>query len=172
MAGRNEEDLKELFEKFLGAEEAERCAKDIQEAEQMLRQWPAPEPGDALIADIKAEVAVRLQQRKAGAFRHTMYKVAAVAAAVIILTAISGRLFEKDQTKPDRVYIATLAPAIWESKDISVDDAVLAVLSAQVEQIESEVLALQLGQDEGNGDRAVAELEMELADIVSDFWKG
>lgn len=173
MAGRNEENLKELFERFVDAEEAEKCAEDVRNAEQMLRQWPAPEPDDALLADIKAEIASRLQLRKAGAFRRAVYKVAAVAAAVMILAVINVRLFDRDDSQPAIIYRAELIPTeIWEGLDISADDAVLAVLSAQIEQIESEMLALQLGEDKGNGEKAVAELEMELVDIVSDFWKG
>ena len=162
--------MRDLFERFLGDEDAARCAEDIRLAEQMLQHWPAPEPDGELIEDIKAAVSLRLQHNKT--FRRPAYKVAAVAAIVIILSFISTRFLDREHTTPERVYIATLAPAIWESEDICIDDAILSVLSAQIEQIESELLALQLGEDERNGDTAVTELEMEFEDIVSDFWKG
>jgi len=34
------------------------------------------------------------------------------------------------------------------------------------------VQALQSGEDTANGDSTIAELEMELIEINSDFWKG
>ena len=173
MAGRNEENLRHLFERFFAEEDAERCAEDVRKAEQMLQQWPAPEPDDELMVDIKAAVAARLQQRKEGAFRRAVYKVAAVAAMVFIVAVINVKVFDRGESKPGEIVTASLWPAgIWDSEDVSVDDAILSALNAQIEQIESEVLALQLGENGGNGDRAVAELEMEFLDIVSDFWKG
>jgi hypothetical protein len=59
--------------------------------------------------------------------------------------------------------------AIWESDNITVDDPHLASLTAEVEQIENELLTLQEGETSGNGERAVSELEMELAVINSDL---
>ena len=56
--------------------------------------------------------------------------------------------------------------------DIAADDEDLAVFTAQIEQIEAEVQTLQSGQDTGNGESTLVELEMELMEINSDFWKG
>ena len=173
MNSQNEENLKELFERFADAEQAEKHVEDVQKAEQILREYPAPEPDDMLIANIKAEIAMRLPARRADVFRRMVYKVAAVAAAVVILAAVSLRLFEKDVVEPQRVAYASLIPrAIWESDDIATDDVELAIFTAEVEQIEDEVLALQFGENGGNGSRAVSELEMELIAIEGDFWKG
>jgi len=174
MNSRNEENLKELFEKFIDAEQAESCAEDVQKAEEILREHPAPEPDDMLIANIKAEIAMRLPARKAGVFKQIAYKVVDIAAAVIILTAIGLRLFDKSPVESEgRVVYASIIPtAIWESDDIAADDADLVIFTAEIEQIEDEVLTLQLGEDDGNGDRSVSELEMELIQINSDFWKG
>ena len=172
MNSKNEENLKELFEKFMDAEQAEKCVEDVQKAEQILRECPAPEPDDMLIANIKAELAMRLPARRAYVFRRKVYKAAAVAAAVVILAAVSVRLFEKDVVEPQRVAYASLIPtAIWESDDITTDDMDLAIFTAELEQIEDEVLALQFGEDGSNGERAVSELEMELVEIEGDFWK-
>ncbi|MGB2862048.1 MAG: hypothetical protein WBC05_01875 [Sedimentisphaerales bacterium] len=173
MDGRNQENLRELFEKFFDAEQAESCVEDIQKAEQIFREHPAPEPDDMLIANIKAEIAMRLQAARAHRFRRILYEVAGIAAAIIIVAAVSLQLFEKDTTGPGDVVYASLIPtAIWESDDITADDEDLAVFTAQIEQIEDEVLALQSGEDTGNGDSTIAELEMELIEINSDFWKG
>ncbi len=173
MNGRNDENLKELFEKFLNSEQAERAADDIQKAEQILSDNPAPLPDDILLADIKTEIAGALVRSKINVFRRRVYRTAAVAAAVIILAVISVKVFEKGGDEPQRVITASMIPAaIWESGDFTEDDAEIAMLAAEIEQIESEMLALRLGEDGGNGDIAVTELEMELIETNSDFWKG
>jgi len=173
MNDQNEENLKELVEKFFSVEQAERAVEDVQKAEQILREHPAPEPDDMLIANIKAEIAMRLPSRRADVFRRIAYKAAAVAAAVIIVAAIiSVSLFEKGDRSEKVVYASIIPRAIWEGDDIATDDVDLAILTAEIEQIEDEVLALQWGENGGNGDTAVTELEMELIEIDSDFWKG
>ena len=173
----NRENLKELFEKFLDAEQAESCAEDVQKAEQILREHPAPEPDDMLIANIKAEIAMRLpagRTRRTGVFKQIAYKTVSVAAAVIFLTAIGLRLFDKSDVEPGPVQKASIIPtAIWESDDIAAADVNLAIFTVEIEQIENELLALQLGEDDGNGDSSITELEMKLIEINnSDFWKG
>ncbi len=173
MNDENQENLKELFEKFLDAEQAESCTEDVQKAEEILSEHPAPEPDAMLIANIKAEIAMRLPAKRAYVFKHIAYKVACAAAAVIFITAIGLRLFDKGGVEPNGVQYATIIPtAIWESDDITAADADLVIFTAEIEQIEDEVLTLQLGEDDGNGDRSVSELEMELIQINSDFWKG
>jgi len=173
MEDRNQENLRELFEKFFDAEQAESCVEDIQKAEQILREHPAPEPDDMLIANIKAEIAMHLQASRAHRFRRIIYEVVGAAAAILIVVAVSLQLFEKDTPRPGEVVYASLIPtAEWDSDDIAADDENLAVFTAQIEQIEDEVQALQSGEDTGNGDSTLVELEMELIEINSDFWKG
>jgi len=173
MDDRNRENLTELFEKFFDAEQAKSCIEDIQEGERILREHPAPEPDDMLFANIKAEIAMRLKARRAHLFRRRVYEAAAVAAAVVILAAVSVQLFDKDGSEPTGLVTASLIPtAIWESDDIVTDDTNLAVFAAEIEQIEDEVLTLQSGDDTSEEDRTIAELEMELVEINSDFWKG
>jgi hypothetical protein len=173
MEDRNQENLRELFEKFFDAEQAKGCVEDIQKADQILREHSAPEPDDMLIANIKAEIATRLQSARAHRFRRILYEVVGAAAAILIIAAVSLQLFEKGAPKNGEVAYASLIPtAIWESNDIAADDEDLAVFTAQIEQIEDEVLTLQSGEDTGNGDSTLAELEMELIEINSDFWKG
>ena len=175
MSAQNEtdENLNGLFEELFGSEQAETAVDDVRRGEQILREHPAPEPDDALIAGIKAEVSRALLRRKASAFRRAAYKAAAVAAVFIVLAVIGVMILEKDGGEPVRIVTASIIPAaMWESEDIAADDADLAVLAAEVEQIGSEVLAVQLGEDGGNGHGDVVELEMELVEIDSDFWKG
>lgn len=172
MNGRKEENLKELFEKFFTAEQAQKAVEDVQKAEQILHEHPAPEPDDMLIANIKAEIAMRLPLRRADIFRRMAYKVAAVAAVVFIVAAISVNLINKDDRYEKVVYASIIPRAIWESVDIAADDIDLVVLTAEIEQIEDEVLALQLGETGIDSDISVTELEMELIETDSYFWKG
>lgn len=174
MNNRNQENLRELFEKFFNAEQAESCVEDIRKGEQILREHPAPEPDDVLIADIKAQIALRLQARRAHHFRRVLYEVVGAAAAIIIITTVSLQLFQqKNVRKPGEVAHASLLPtSIWESDDITTDDQDLATFTTQIEQIEDEVQTLQSGQEVGNSESTIEELEMELVEINSDFWKG
>ena len=173
MEDRNHENLRELFEKFFDAEKAEKCVEDIQKADQIFRDNPAPEPDDMLIANIKAEIAMRLQASRAHRFKRIIYEVLGAAAVILFVVSISLQLFKNDPPRPGDVVYASLMPtAIWESDDIAADDEDLADFTAQIELIEDEVTALQSGEDTGNGDSSVAELEMELIEINSDFWKG
>jgi hypothetical protein len=169
---RNEENLKGLFERFLGSKEAEEAVEDVRRGEQILREQRAPEPDKKLVADIKAEIAIGLPRRKARAFKAIAYKVAATAAVVIVMTSIGVKLFEKGG-EPERVITASVMPtAIWESERLADDDVDLVSLTAEIEQIEKDLLAVQLGENGGNGREDVTELEMELVEIDSDFWKG
>jgi len=173
MNGQNKENLKDLFGRFFNPEQAERAVEDIREGERILSEHPRPEPDDMLIADIKAEITEAVMRRKTTAFRRTAYKTAAVAAVFIILATVSVKLFEKGDGEPEKLVTASIIPrAIWESDDVADSDAELAALTAEIEQIEGEALALRLGENGGNGNRAVTELEMELIEIDSDFWKG
>jgi hypothetical protein len=173
MNGRNNENMKELFEKFMDAEQAQSCLEDVQKAEEILREHPAPEPDSMLIANIKAEIAMRLPARRTYTFKQIAYKAVSIAAALIILSLIGLRLFETDSSKSGtKTYYAAVIPtAIWEGNDITTDDEDLSIFTTEIEQIEEELLALQLGENLGNGDRSISELEMELVAINSDFWK-
>ncbi len=173
MEDQTNENIEELFGKFLSDQDARRAAEDIQKAEEILREHPAPEPAGELLADINSKVAEALSAEKAKTRKLTAYRVAAVAAAIIILVAIGVRFFEKGPAETQSpVTITLIQQAIWESEDISADQAELALLTDELEQIEGEILALRLGEDGGESSREFIELEMELTDIGGDFWKG
>lgn len=172
MKSQNEENVKELFERFVNTGQAEEAVQDIRKGEQILREHPVSEPDSKLIADIKAEVGKAVLRRKTKVFRRMVYKAAVVAASVIFLAAIGIKLFEKGG-ESERVETFSIIPAaIWESEHLADDDVDLAILTAEIEQIESDLLAVQMGENGGNGHEAVTELEMELIEINSDFWKG
>ncbi len=171
MDGREPENLKELLEKFLGAGQVESYLDDFQKAERLFREHPAPEPDEMLIANIKAEIAMRLPARRAEIFRRRVWEAAGIAATLAVLALVGVRL--PHQPARQTVNYASLIPAaIWESTNIAADDADLVVFSAEIEQIKDELLALESGEHAADGDSAITELETELAEINGDFWKG
>ena len=169
MSGKSEENLKELFERFYDADQAERYAGDVAGAEQMLHEYPAPEPDAELIAKIKAEVVEALARRHDGLVRRTHWKIAPVAAIAGIMVGIGVRFYVRDRGEPEAFVASILPTAIWESDDIAADDADLARLIAEIDEIESEIMGLQPGE---GGDEGAGQIEMELIEIDSDFWKG
>jgi hypothetical protein len=171
MNERNEENLKELFERFLNREEGEKAVEDIRKGEGILREHAWPEPDDEVIARVKAEVARELLVRGRRVTKRVVFKVAAVAAAFFILATVSVELFEKGGG-PREAKAEVLPAALWESENIAEDDVDLAILAAEIREIEEEAWALQLGGNGGNGQIDLEELEMELMEIDSDFWKG
>ena len=173
MGNQNDENVKGRFEKFLNPREAKQAAEDIRQGEQILRDNPTPMPDEMLIADIKDKTAEATSRKRADTFRRAVYKTAAVAAAFIILAVVSVKLSERNISKPEKRAVASIIPAaIWESENLDDDDADLATLTAEIEQIESELLAVQLGENGTDGGDDIVELEMELIEINSNFWKG
>jgi len=173
MNGQNEEELKGLLKKLLNSPEAEEAIEDVRKGERILSEHPVPELYKQVIGNIKAEIARAILCKKAAAFKRTAYKAVAVAAAVILLAAIGVKLFEKGDGEPGKIVTASIIPeVIWESGHLVADDAELATLTAEIEEIESEILDVKLGKNGGNGSAELAELEMELAEINSYFWEG
>ena len=90
-----------------------------------------------------------------------------------MLALVSVRLSDQAGRQPGNGAYASLIPtALWESTNIAADDSDLALFTTQIEQIRDEVLTLESGRDAADGDSSIAELEMELIQISSDFWKG
>jgi hypothetical protein len=167
MNERNEENVKDLFARFLDAEAAEKGAEDIRKGEEILREHTGPEPDGELIADIRAKIVRELVVERTRLTKRVVVRVGAVAAAFLIVAALSVKLFERGGEEQRKVVKASILPSeIWE------DDGDLATLNAEVEEAEDEAAGLRLGENGGNGEARLVELEIELVEIVSDFWKG
>lgn len=171
MNDQNRENLRELIERFFEAGQAESCLEDFQKAEQVLREYAAPQPDEMLLANIKAEIAMRLPARRAAITRHRAWEAVGVAAAIAIVSFLGVQLSHRPARQG--VFYASIWPtAVWESNNLAADDADLAVFTAEIEQVRNEILALESGQETMEADSAVTDLEMELVEISSDFWKG
>ncbi len=167
------ENLNELLGRFMDAGQAENAAEDIRAADIIFAKNHAPGPDQALVAKIKTLVSDTLEIHRSIAFRRRIYRVAAVAAAFIIVSALSVRIFQPPVHRqgPD-AYAAIIPAAVWEGDDIVADDAELATISAAIDQIQGEMLALQDGEDGLEAYDELLDLESELIEIESDFWKG
>jgi len=173
MSDTEKENLKDLFARFVDAGSAEEAARDIDRTEAILRQYPAPEPGAAVLAKAKAAACEALMRRKAGESRRVMYKILAVAAVLFVAAVVAVKVFQPAAIQtPGQTVAAVIPSALWQGDDIADADADIAVLTAEVNQIADEILALRLGDNGTNGQGGVYDVEMELIEISSDFWKG
>ncbi len=176
MKDRDREDLSELIERFYNGDQAGGVLEDVRQGEQLLRDNPAPEPNPRLIARIKSEIALLVPARRTRLTRRAMYRKLAAAAAILIIAAVGSTLFDTGPGGPTDRQIAGFVPGfiptkIWESNNIAVDDENLAVLAAEIDQIENVVMTLESVDDSYESSRTVRELEIELIVIRSDFWK-
>lgn len=175
MSLESRENLKDLFAEFFSPEEAEKAAEDIRNGEKILSNNAAPVPEKTVIADVKVQIDTALLQKRAGLFKHRLRQVAAVAALIIALAAVSIMILFTKQTatKPlQTAGIPAISEVIWESDSLAEDDSDLAILAAEIEDIEGELLAVQLDRSGDNGTDGLMELEMELVEIDNTFWKG
>ncbi len=170
----SEENLKELFGPFVDAESAVQAADDIRRGEAILRANPAPGPDEHLVADIKARLQRGVQRsRQVRQVHRLVWEAVAVAAVLAIAAGLW--LFSANRNSGERrnIQFASLVPAaLWESDDVTTADADLAMLTAEVNQIESELVAVRLDEGWTNGNGKTSDLEMELIEVNSDFWKG
>jgi hypothetical protein len=162
------EDLNSLLRRFLDPAQARAAAADIRAGDQLLGAFPAPVPSRGTLGRVKAEIRAVLWRR------YTVRRIvrrSLAAAAVIAFAAIM--LLEHGPASQPAAFHATLLPAaIWDSDNIAADDLDLVYFTTEVRQIEAQLAALDAG-DEGLGHGQVAdELETELAQIETEYWKG
>jgi hypothetical protein len=168
MENRKNENIEKLFDEFLPGKDSGQAVEDIQKAEKILHENPAPSPSSGLLADINSNVAKALAAKRA---KTLVYRVA-VAAWIIILIAISVKFFEEGPSARTPVTLEPIQRAVWESDGVSPTQADLVLLTDEVEQVEAEVVNLRLGGGGGSGGGEFIEIETELTDVSSDFWKG
>ena len=159
-----------MFERFVDSEQAERAVEDIKRGEEILHQWPAPEPSGELVAQIKSQIGRRLVHRGRRHVRWFASRAAAIAAAFVIIGSVWTGLHRDGG--PGVARAASLIPAaLWESNNIAADDLRLATLTAEVERIENEMKSLLLGEG-ASDESAIDDAEIELMNIQGEFWKG
>lgn len=164
------ENLEELFGKFLNENDARKAAEDITQGEKLLNEYPAPQPDNALLLSIQERINNKLSQTKKQNSASIGHWAAAIAAAVLIIGFISITLLNRTQHLQitDRPAIAV---SLETEDDFLQDDSEFLLLAAQLQDIEDEFTAVQSGLN-GYYSSIADELEIELLEINSDFWKG
>lgn len=164
------ENLEELFGKFLNENDARKAAEDIMQVEKLLNEYPAPKPDAELLLSIQSRINNKLSQTKKQSSVSIGHWSAAIAAAVLIVGFISITLLNRTQHQQttDRPAIAV---SLETEDDFLQDDSEFLLLAAQLQDIEDELTALQSGMN-GYYSNIADELEIELLEINSDFWKG
>jgi hypothetical protein len=174
MNGSDRENLKELLARFMDAAKAGQAAQDIERGDELLRAFPAPQPDEKVVAGIKVRVSAASVRRRHGiTLQHRIFAAAAVAAAIVVVSAAALKYFDRQPIGQTPVrYAAVISDKIWESSDITTDDADIAVLAAEISTIENELYGVESSNSSVTGNTAADDLEMELIGISGDFWKG
>ncbi len=166
----NNENIDELLSRFFDSSQMHEAAEDIRLGEELLESFSAPLPAKAVTDGIKAQIQVHLHTlRRRRVVRSMFYRVAV--AAVLVVLAIAGTRY---RTKPGSkaTYVANAVYAsIWDDQSGS-DDEQLAALTAQVSEIEADMLAIRLGDSGAESSSLLTDLEEEMTEINGDFWKG
>jgi hypothetical protein len=171
MDDRDQENLNELLTQFFDTEEVRDMMDDVQEANRLFYDHPAPDPDAVLVASIKRDMAAELSSRSTRLARHRQFRRAASVAAIVLIAGLLASLFNAGP-EPVALARASIMPtAIWESSNIAVDDEDLAVFTAEIDRIENAVMTLEADDDIGDSSSALDELEFELIVVRNDFWK-
>ena len=158
---------KEFPNEFLSEEEAE----DIIEGEELFDEYSAHEPDDKLISDIKLKIISQLSDRRVYSVGTMLRRVAAVAAILLIVSLLVVNPFSKWDKKTDFSSSSVLTAAMWDSDDIAADDSDISLLTAELDAIEEDLAAVEIIEN-GQMDATIGQLEIEVIEIASDFWKG
>jgi len=170
MNTRKNKNLNELLARFYGSE-ARKVADDIAEGERILRKYPDPKPDEETIILLKTKVAKAVVVHRERALRQTYYRVATFAAVVIVIAFVSVQWLEHRPIESVRV-ATTVTSDVSEDNGFFNGETELETLSAEVEQVGDEIMALDFGVASEDLDSEWIDVEMGLIDIESDFWKG
>ena len=164
----NNENIDELLSKFFDSSQMHEAAEDIRLGEELLESFSAPLPAKAVTDGIKAQIEVHLRTlRRRRVVRSMFYRVA-VAAVLVVLAFAGARYLTGPDRKATNVANAAYA-SIWDDES---GDEQLAMLTAQVSEIEADMLAIRLGDSGAESSSLLTDLEVEMTEINGDFWKG
>jgi len=161
------ENIDELLSKFFSPDQAEQIKDDFASADSFFEKFPAPNPPPQILAEIKQRTAQQLENRNRISWTTVLAKTAAVAAIVVIVSAVMLLNFsQKDSIQYTNDKQQT---SLWQS------DTDISAFEAEITQLKNELLAINLGEETGtNGiltDR-VEQVELEIIETENTFWKG
>ncbi len=165
MKNENKENLKELLERFYSRQEVNEIYSDITETENLLKRYPAPDVDETVTNHIKAEIDEKLA-KPAARYTTILLKTAAVAAVLFIVSFVSLSVFTPEPQAFDGTSESTTQ--IFDNEDLEI-----AALTAEIEEVEREFSSLSLNDTQTSYYSDITEdLETELIDLDTDFWKG
>ena len=165
------ENLTELLRRFMDDSAAHAVQADLESVERAFEAHCAPAPSAVLLSAIKTRMVATAARRRR---RIRIFRTAVATAAAIVLTALVARYDRGPAQRAPSVSFASIIPtSVWESHDLSADDPDLAYFTSEIHQIESQIQAIESGDDVGvRGSDTLDDLEMELMAIETEFWKG
>lgn len=162
------ENLRKLLAGFMDEAAARQTAEDIEKGEEILGAYSAPQPDERALAEVKKSVVAAVRRRRTVVFQRRIL-TAAVAAAIVVVSVLTLMRYGNPQNSHQtRMVAASIPSRVWEGAD----DADVTVLTAEIENIQSELSGAHSDDTGGNGSTTVGDLETELIEINSDLWKG
>ena len=161
------ENIDELLAKFFSPDQAEQIKNDFAAGDELFEKFSASNPLPQILAEIKQRLAQQLENRNRISWTIVFAKTAAVAAIVVIVSAVMLLTFsQKDSTRytNDKQQISLLQ-----------FDTDISAFEAEITQLKNELSTINLGEETGtNGiltDR-VEQVELEIIKTENTFWKG
>jgi len=178
MSIKNQDNLNKLLSTFMDSDSADKAAEDFRQADLIFEKHKSAEPGSKLLANIKADINRELNHSKTSIIKTATLRFAAAAAVFLIAASVFFMMNQNDTQPPKNQAVAQITDSastvsIWDSEDVTANDAQYETFEREIEQIESEIVAIKYETDSTiNGESELTEIENDLIEIQSDFWKG
>jgi hypothetical protein len=160
------ENLDGLLAKFYSTSQAKQMKDDFSFADGAFEKFPAAKPAEQTIEEIKQKIALKLSTQKHINWPRVILQTAAVAAVVIVAAVL---------TLPDKSTIGNDA-AKTQGQDIQlVSETDISLYEAEITQLNSELLTLNYGEENGTNEILLdltEQVEAEIIETDSTFWKG
>lgn len=161
------ENIDELLAKFFSPDQTEQIKNDFAAGDELFEKFSALNPSPQILAEIKQRTARQLENRNCINWTTVLAKTAAVAAIVVIVSAVMLLNF----SPKDSIQYTNNK----QQTSLLQSDTDISAFEAEITQIKNELLAINLGEEAGtNGiltDR-VEQVELEIIETENTFWKG
>ncbi|MHB0946598.1 MAG: hypothetical protein ACYC3B_05470 [Sedimentisphaerales bacterium] len=160
------ENLDGLLAKFFLASEAKQVKDDFSFVDGAFEKFPAAKPAEQTIEEIKRKIAVKLSTQKHSiSWPRVILQTAAVAAVVIAVAVL---------TWPDKP-AGSIATKTQGQGIQLVSETDISLYEAEIAQLNSELLTLNYGEENGTNGRLLdltEQVEVEIIETDNTFWKG
>lgn len=164
------ENEQKLIKQLLGNEQAEEFNDNFSRVSELLDKNPAPKPAGKTIEAIKQNARTSYARKSSAWLRIGKYAAAAAIIIVVLLANTKNITPDKPGSGGKGNFTAKIDNQIWQSADLAVDDESILSIDKQLEQIESELYAIEIENDELADEWL--ELSVEFEQTENNFWKG